>query len=79
MHVYYTGAGGKAVDVEEVTARFTRVVTSEVVPVAAPRDTLRHYEQLKVPPPDPGEWRLLLTTRTSDVDAPTISFTFRIR
>lgn len=79
MHVYYTGAGGKAVDVEEVTARFTRVGTDEVVPVEVPRDTLGHYEQLKVPLPDAGQWRLLLTTRTSDVDAPTTSFTFRIR
>ncbi|MEX2291457.1 MAG: copper resistance protein CopC [Mycobacteriales bacterium] len=79
MHVYYTGAGGKAVDVEEVTARFTRVGTDEVVPVDVPPDSLGHYEQLKVPLPDPGQWRLLLTTRTSDVDAPATSFTFRIR
>jgi copper transport protein len=79
MHVYYTGAGGQAVDVEEVTARLTRVGTDDVVPVAVPRDTLGHYEQLKVPLPEPGEWRLVLTTRTSDIDAPSTSFTVRIR
>jgi copper transport protein len=79
MHVYYTGAGGKAVDVAEVTARFTRIGADDVVPVDVPRDTLGHYEQLKVPLPDPGEWRLVLTTRTSDIDAPSTSFTIRIR
>ncbi len=79
MHVYYTGAGGKAVDVEEVTARLTRIGTDDVVAVAVPRDTLGHYEQLKVPLPDSGEWRLVLTTRTSDIDAPSTSFTVRIR
>jgi copper transport protein len=79
MHVYYTGAGGKAVDVEEVTARFTRIGADDVVPVDVPRDSLGHYEQLKVPLPDPGQWRLVLTTRTSDIDAPSTSFTVRIR
>jgi copper transport protein len=79
MHVYYTGAGSKAVDVEEVTARFTRVGTTDVVPVAVPRDTLGHYEQLKVPLPDAGQWRLDLTTRTSDIDTSTTTFVIRIR
>lgn len=58
MHVYYTGAGGKAVDVEEVTARFTRVGSDDVIPVDIPHDTLGHYEQLRVPLPYPGTWRL---------------------
>jgi copper transport protein len=79
MHVYYTGAGSKAVDVEEVTARFTRVGITDVVPVAVPQDTLGHYEQLKVPLPDAGQWRLDLTTRTSDIDTSTTTFVIRIR
>ncbi len=79
MHVYFTGAGGKAVDVAEVTARFSRAGTDDVVPVAVPRDTLGHYAQLKLPLPDPGQWRLVLTTRTSDIDAYSTTFTIRVR
>jgi copper transport protein len=78
MHVYYTGAGGKAVDVEEVTARLTHPA-GDVISVQVHYDTLGHYEQLRVPLPYAGQWRLDLTTRTSDIDSYTTTFTFRVR
>lgn len=79
MHVYFTGKGSKAVDVEEVTARWTLVGGSDEVPVDLPRDTLGHYERLRVPLPSPGTWRLTLTTRVSDIDSYTTQFTVRVR
>lgn len=79
LHVYYTGQGGKAVDVEEVTARFVHDDTRDAVPVDVRHATLGHYEQLTVPLPQSGRWRLQLTTRTSDIDATTTVFTFRVR
>lgn len=78
MHVYYTGAGGKAVDVEEATARWSGG-DGDVVPVALPRESLGHYEALRVPLTAPGTWQLELTTRTSDVTAHTTVLTVRVR
>lgn len=78
LHVYYTGTGALAVDVEEVTARLVSE-TGETVPVQVPHDTLGHYEQLTVPLTEAGRWRLELTTRTSDIDATTTSFTVPVR
>ena len=44
-----------------------------------PRNSLGHYEQLTVPLPSSGDWRLDVTTRTSDVDATTTTFTVPVR
>jgi copper transport protein len=77
LHVYYTGEGSKAVDVAEVRARFFH--GGEVVAVDVPRKSLGHYEELHVPLPASGTWRLELVTRTSDVDSHTTVLTFRLR
>ncbi len=79
IHVYFAGAGGKAVDVEEVTAVLTRVGTDDRVDVAVPHESLGHYEQTRVVLPFKGSWRIELTTRTSDIDSTTRAFTFRVR
>ncbi|MCW2605655.1 MAG: hypothetical protein JWO60_348 [Frankiales bacterium] len=74
VHVYYTGTGSLAVDVPEVSARLIST-TGETVPVALPRKSLGHYEQLTVPLSSKGRWRLEIRTRTSDIDTTTTSFT----
>lgn len=79
MHVYYTAAGGKAVDVEQVAVRWTRSGTDDTVPADIPRDSLGHYERLRVPLPSAGTWQLAVTTRTSDIDAYTTRFTVQVR
>jgi copper transport protein len=79
IHVYYTGKGGKALNVKEATGRFTYLETGEVIPVEVPHSSLGHYEDLNVVLPYAGEWRLELTTRTSDVDAVTEVFGFEVR
>ncbi len=78
-HVYFTGEGSKAVDVAEVSARFLHRDSGDVVPVDVNYASLGHYEQTSVVLPYPGEWRLELITRTSDVDAATRIFTVRVR
>lgn len=79
VHVYYTAEGGKAVDVPEVTARWTRPGSDDVVPVELARSSLGHYERLRVALPTAGTWRLTVTTRTSDVESTPTRFTVRVR
>ena len=50
-----------------------------MVPVELSRDTLGHYERLRVPLPAAGTWVLTLTTRTSDIDSTSTRFPVRIR
>jgi copper transport protein len=79
IHVYYTAEGGKAVDVPEVNVRWTRDGTDDVIPVELERDTLGHYERLRVALPSAGTWQLAVTTRTTDIDSTTTRFTVRVR
>jgi copper transport protein len=79
MHVYFTGAGGKAVDVEEVRAVLIHARSGDRVDVDVPRDSLGHYEQLRVALPASGDWRLDLFTRTSDIQSTTSTFTIPVR
>ena len=79
MHVYYQGPGGKALDVAATSGRWTRAGSLDVVPVELPRESLGHYEKLRVPLPSPGTWTLALTTRTSDIDSYTTQFIVQVR
>ena len=79
IHVYYTAEGGKAVDVPEVDIRWTRDGTDDVIPVELERDSLGHYERLRVALPSSGTWELAVTTRTTDIDSAITRFTVRVR
>lgn len=79
LHVYYTGAGGIAVNVEEVQARLVRAGTTDVIPIAVPLESLGHYEDLNVPISEGGRWQLTLLTRTSDIDVVPTVFDLHIR
>jgi copper transport protein len=78
-HVYFTGEGSKAVNVEEVSARFVHLEGGDVVPVEVNYASLGHYEAKSIVLPFPGQWRLELLTRTSDINAETSVFTIRVR
>lgn len=69
VHVYLQDAGGKAVDVAEVTGRF--VQGDQVVPVALPRKSLGHYEQPRALLDRGGDWRFEVVVRTSEIDSTT--------
>lgn len=78
-HIYFTGEGSKAVNVEEVSARFRHPESGDVVPIEVTHASLGHYEQKSVVLPYPGNWRLEVITRTSDIDATTKVFPLRVR
>lgn len=68
LHVHTLGAGGRTVDVAEVTGELVRS-DGETLTVRLPHKSLGHYEDLRVALPDRGTWRLVLQTRTSEVDS----------
>ncbi len=78
MHLSYT-EGGKAVDVQQVAARWTLEGGDDVVRVELSRTSLGQYERLRVTLPTAGTWQLYVTSRTSDIDAVTTRFTVRVR
>jgi copper transport protein len=78
LHVYLTGAGGKAVDVPEVTARLTRS-DGESATAPVPRESLGHYETTRLAVPFRGTWRLDVAVRTTDVDVSTATVTATFR
>lgn len=77
VHVYLQDAGGKAVDVAEVTGRF--VQGDQAVPIALPRKSLGHYEQPRALLEQGGDWRLEVVVRTSEIDSTTTTQTVPFR
>lgn len=77
FHVYLQAADGRALDVPEVTGRLTREGTT--VDVRLQRESLGHYENLRVVVPAAGEWRLELVVRTTEIDSATTTQTVPFR
>ncbi len=81
LHVYTVGAGGRTVDVEEVTGYVERVGVEggDRISVDTPRKSLGHYEDLSVVLPAKGTWTITLQVRVSDVDSYPVTQTLTIR
>ncbi|MFF8292739.1 copper resistance CopC/CopD family protein [Streptomyces sp. NPDC016309] len=79
MHVYVNGAGGKPLDVPELKVSFT-LESQQIgpLPVVPDRVTAGHWTSEAVQIPIPGEWKLQVTVRTSDIDQTTIDKNVKI-
>ncbi|WP_405985528.1 copper resistance protein CopC [Streptomyces sp. NBC_00872] len=79
MHIYVDGADGKPLDVPEVKAAFT--LTAERIgplPIVPDRFAPGHWSADSVQIPMPGDWRLQVTVRTSDIDQTTVDKNVKI-
>ncbi|ORT57706.1 copper resistance protein CopC [Streptomyces sp. CB03238] len=79
MHVYVTGANGRPLDVPELKVSFT-LESQQIgpLPVVPDRVTAGHWTSAGVQIPMPGEWKLQVTVRTSDIDQTTIDKNVKI-
>lgn len=75
----YTNKAGKVVDVQQVTARWTEVHGSYIVPVQLTRTSLGQYDRRAVELPASGTWQLAVISQTSDIEALSTLFTVNIR
>lgn len=71
--------GGTAVDVVKVTTRWTSQDGSFVIPAELTRSATGVYRATGLLLPSVGEWKLALTTQTSDIDSRTVVLTVPIR
>jgi copper transport protein len=67
LHIYTVGAGGRTVDVEEVTGEIAR--EGDELTIHAKHKSLGHYEDLHLVLPEKGHWTITLQVRTSDTDS----------
>jgi copper transport protein len=67
LHVYTVGAGGRTVDVEEVSGVVSR--EGDDITLHPKHKSLGHYEDLRVVLPQKGHWTITLQVRTSDTDS----------
>ncbi|GAA2486532.1 copper resistance CopC/CopD family protein [Streptomyces gobitricini] len=79
MHVYVDGPGGRPLDVPELKVSFT-LESQQIgpLPVVPDRVTAGHWTSAGVRIPMPGEWKLQVTVRTSDIDQTTIDKNVKI-
>lgn len=68
LHIYTVGAGGRTVDVAEVTGNITRG-DGEKITVQPRHKSLGHYEDLSLVLPATGTWTIELQIRTNDLDS----------
>jgi copper transport protein len=74
LHVYTVGAGGRTVDVAEVTGDVIR--GNEKLTIHPRHKSLGHYEDLNVILPANGKWTVELQIRVNDTDSYPTSQTF---
>jgi copper transport protein len=67
FHVYTVGAGGRTVDVAEVTGDVFK--GSEKITVHPRHKSLGHYEDLNLVLPATGTWTVELQIRVNDTDS----------
>ncbi len=79
LHLSYTDAGGKPLDVVAASGRFTLPGQDNVVPVQLVRTSRGHYDLSRVELSSTGSWTLAINTQTSDIDSTTTLLTIRIR
>ncbi|WP_336321091.1 copper resistance CopC/CopD family protein [Streptomyces lavendofoliae] len=79
MHVYAEDPGGRPLDVPELKVSFT-LESQQIgpLPVVPDRVTAGHWTSAAVQIPMPGEWKLQVTVRTSDIDQTTIDKNVKI-
>ncbi|MFG3507239.1 copper resistance CopC/CopD family protein [Streptomyces sp. NPDC047821] len=79
LHVFVTGANGRPLDVPELKVSYT-LESQQIgpLPVVPDRVTAGHWTSDRVQIPMPGEWRLRVTVRTSDIDQTTIDKNVKI-
>lgn len=78
LHVYTVGAGGRTVDVAEVTGDVTRS-DGEKITITPKRKSLGHYEDLTFVLPAKGTWTIELQVRTSEVDSYATKQSFEVK
>ena len=78
LHVYTVGAGGRTVDVAEVTGDVKRS-DGEKITVEPKHKSLGHYEDLSFVLPAKGKWTIELEIRTSDIDSYSTTQTFEVK
>ncbi|MEU7281290.1 copper resistance protein CopC [Streptomyces sp. NPDC045431] len=79
LHVFVDGANGRPLDVPELKVSFT-LDAQQIgpLPVTPDRVAAGHWSAEGVQIPMPGEWRLQVTVRTSDIDQTTIDKNVKI-
>ncbi|MGW4201077.1 copper resistance CopC/CopD family protein [Streptomyces sp. NPDC004726] len=79
MRVWVDGADGKPLDAPEVKVSFT-LEDKQIgpLPVTPDRVTAGHWSSSRVQIPMPGDWRVKVTVRTSDIDQTTIDKNMKI-
>jgi copper transport protein len=78
LHIYTVEAGGRTVDVAEVTGDVVRS-DGEKITVHPKHKSLGHYEDLNLVLPAKGKWTIELQIRVSDVDSYPTTQSFMIR
>lgn len=79
MHVWIESPDGKALDAPEVKISFTLEAKGiGPLPMTPDRVTAGHWTAAAVQIPMPGDWRVKVTVRTSDIDQTTIDENIRI-
>jgi copper transport protein len=78
LHIYTVGAGGRTVDVAEVTGDVTRG-DGEKITIHPTHKSLGHYEDLHLVLPATGTWTISLQVRTTDVDSYPTTQTFEVK
>ncbi|MFE7128099.1 copper resistance CopC/CopD family protein [Streptomyces sp. NPDC057617] len=79
MHIYVDGTDGQPLEVPEVKAAFT--LDAEQIgplPIVPDRFAPGHWSADGVQIPMPGDWRLQVTVRTSDIDQTTVDKNVKI-
>ncbi|MGA5554726.1 copper resistance CopC/CopD family protein [Streptomyces lavendulocolor] len=79
MHVYVDGPDGRPLDVPELKVAYT-LESKQIgpLPVLPERVAAGHWSSTAVQVPMPGEWKLQVTVRTSDIDQTTIDKNVKI-
>ncbi|ANW19317.1 copper resistance CopC/CopD family protein [Streptomyces clavuligerus] len=79
LHVWVDGKDGRPLDVPELKISFT-LQAQQVgpLPVAPERLAPGHWSTASVQIPLPGDWKVQVTVRTSDIDQTTVADTLKI-
>jgi copper transport protein len=78
LHIYTVGAGGRTVDVAEVSGDVTRS-DGEQITIHPKHKSLGHYEDLNLVLPATGRWTIELEIRVNNTDSYPTTQTFTLR
>jgi copper transport protein len=77
LHIYTVGAGGRTVDVAEVTGDVVRS-DGEQITIHPKHKSLGHYEDLSLVLPAKGRWTIELQIRVNNTDSYPTTQTFTL-